>query len=145
MARGRMHFDTGIWKFISPFLRATLPWAALRQRGTSLTAQAAALGSVLGKRKYIWHLGPNLKNISFYGHVCLGSSAPPAPLVLPPEPDAAAGYGKEKHLGWGIITAWWAAERQIYTHKIKIKSMELPRLELPLRRFWWNSLNPLPQ
>lgn len=50
--------------------------------------------------------------------------------------------GKDKHLDWTIIIAWWAAERQIYTHKIK--SMELPRLELPLRRFWWKSLNPSP-
>lgn len=51
--------------------------------------------------------------------------------------------GKDKHLDWTITTAWWAAERQVYIHKLK--SMELPRPELPLRRFWWNSPNPSPE
>lgn len=60
-----------------------------------ITARAAVLGSVLCKKKCIWNLGPSLREVSLYGPVCLGSSAPPTPPVLSPKPDTAAGVARQ--------------------------------------------------
>lgn len=91
-----MHFDIGENSF---FFESHSPLRSSETKGTKvqkqfITAWAAALGSVLFKKKDTWHIGPSLREVSFHGSVCLGSSAPPAPPALSPEPDAAVGVGK---------------------------------------------------
>lgn len=135
MARGRMHFDIGE---NSAFFESHSPLRSSETRGTKfrkqfITAQTAALASVLCKKKYIWHLGPNLREVSFYGNVCLGSSAPPAPPVLSPEPHAAVTVRKTSILT-GPSPQPGGLQRGRSTHTNKKHGTA--RLEIPLRRFW---------